>query len=465
MKITATSLLICAAIALAGCSGTKGLRKADTHMPATFVAGAAEADSMSIADIRWWEFYGDTTLTAIMRTALDNNRDLLKAAARVEQMRQLYGVSKANLLPQIGMHVGWTHETNKYNGEATIPDPEHSLKFPISWEMNLWGSLVHAKDAGKAQFVASVEDYRAMRMTLIAEVATAYFRLLSLENELIIVRQTLLTREEALEQARLRFEGGLTSETVYQQAKVEYSSTASLIPDLELRITSMRNSLTMLMGEFPRDKMENNTLNFSARLAGDISEKLPKTGVPSDLLKRRPDLRAAEQRLKAALADVGVKYADRFPTFRIGFNPGFENDQLRNFFKSPFTYTLAQITGPLFDFGRRKRSYKAAVAAYEQSRLDYEKAVIGAFTEVNTSINAYNRYHENYTVKSDLRDAAAKYVQLAWLQYRGGTLNYIDVLDAQRRYFDAQIGVNNARRDEYLALINLYKALGGGWQM
>lgn len=163
------------------------------------------------------------------------------------------------------------------------------------------------------------------------------------------------------------------------------------------------------------------------------------------------------------MADVGLNYANRFPSLRIGFTPGFENDQLADFFKSPFTYTIGSITGPIFDFGRRKRKYKAAIAVYDQARFDYEKAVIQAFTEVNTAIATYKHIQETRKLKVDLRDATVKYVQLAHLQYRGGTLNYIDVLDAQRRYFDAQIGVSNALRDEYLALINLYKVLGGGW--
>ena len=193
-----------------------------------------------------------------------------------------------------------------------------------------------------------------------------------------------------------------------------------------------------------------------------LPEKLP-AGVPSTLLQRRPDLRAAEERLKAAMADVGVSYADRFPRLRLGFTPGFENESLENFFKSPFTYTIGTITGSVFDFGRKKRKYKAAIAVYDQSRYDYEKAVIQAFTEVNTALTTYRHVQEARALKVELRDAAVKYVQLAHLQYRGGTLNYIDVLDAQRRYFDAQIGVSNAIRDEYLALINLYKVLGGGW--
>lgn len=445
---------------MSSCSGTKNLTRANIDMPASYMTGKdsiSAPDTLTLADVKWWEFYSDPTLTAILRTALENNRDILKAAARVEQMRALYGVAKADLLPQIGANVAYSYETNKYNGGKTTTDPEYDLKFPISWEINLWGSMFQAKNAGQARFVASVEDYRAMRMTIIAEVATAYFKLLSLENELSIVRQTLKTREEALHLAKIRFEGGLTSETIYQQAKVEYSSTASLIPDLELRVTSMRNSLTTLMGEYPREAFENRDIVFDT----DFADKLP-AGIPSELLKRRPDLRGAEQRLRAAMADVGVSYADRFPSFRIGFTPGWENDGLKDFFKSPFTYTIGQIAGTIFDFGRKKRKYEAAIASYDQSRYDYEKAVITAFTEVNTSLTAYNKYRENLRVKTELRDAAAKYVQLAWVQYRGGH-SYLDVLDAQRRYFEAQIGVNNALLNEYLALVNLYKTLGGGW--
>lgn len=445
---------------MSSCSGTKNLTRANIDMPASYMTGKDSipaTDTLTLADVKWWEFYSDPTLTAILRTALENNRDILKAAAKVEQMRALYGVAKADLFPQIGANVAYSYETNKYNGGKTTTDPEYDLKFPISWEINLWGSMFQAKNAGQARFMASVEDYRAMRMSLIAEVATAYFKLLSLENELSIVRQTLKTREEALHLAKIRFEGGLTSETIYQQAKVEYSSTASLIPDLELRVTSMRNSLTTLMGEYPREAFENRDIVFDT----DFADKLP-AGIPSELLKRRPDLRAAEQRLRAAMADVGVSYADRFPSFRIGFTPGWENDGLKDFFKSPFTYTIGQITGTIFDFGRKKRKYEAAIASYDQSRYDYEKAVITAFTEVNTSLTAYNKYRENLRVKTELRDAAAKYVQLAWVQYRGGH-SYLDVLDAQRRYFEAQIGVNNALLNEYLALVNLYKTLGGGW--
>ena len=439
------------------CSGTKNLSRPDTvSMPDTYVAGA-EIDSLSLSDLKWWQFYSDSTLVRIMRHALDNNRDLLKCASRVEEMRRLYGVEKLNLLPTVRLDAGYSHETNNYNGSGTTKDPEVDLKLPITWEINLFGSLSHARKGAAARFEATVSDYRAMRMTLISEVATTYFRLLLLENELAIVRQTLDTRRESLEQARIRFEGGLTPETTYQQAKVEYATTASLIPDLELRIVAMRNALTLLMGDYPHEIDTRQGFMFDSK----IGSRMP-VGATSDLLRRRPDLQAAEMRLKAAMEDVGVSYADRFPSLRLGFTPGFENDGLKNFFKSPFTYVVGSIAGTVLDFGRKKRKYEASIAAYDQSRYAYEQAVISAFTEVNTAITAFQKYRENMIVQQELMEAAKKYVELARLQYMGGTLNYIDVLDAQRRYFSAQIGVNHALLDEYLALINLYRCLGGG---
>ena len=451
-------IIISLLAAFVSCSGVKNLTPADIDMPTSYMPGL-EQDSTSIADLTWWEFYADSTLCRLMRLALDNNRDLLKAGARIEEMRRLYDIDKANFFPEIGGLAGATYETNNYSGTGTKKDPEYSLKMPITWEMNLWGSLSWAKKKGAAQWMASVEDFRAMRMTLISEVAYAYFRLIALDNELAIVRQTMTTRKESLEQARIRFEGGLTSETVYQQAKVEYSSAASLVPSLEQRITVQRNALTLLLGEYPREIIERGELALNI----EMPDSLP-VGIPSSLLKRRPDLRAAENRLASAMADVGLTYADRFPKIRLGFTPGFENDELSDFFKSPFTYTLGNITGSIFDFGRKKRKYQASIAAYDQARYAYEKAVIQAFTEVNTAIDTYRHIRQTRRLKDELRDAAVKYVQLAHLQYRGGTLNYIDVLDAQRRHFDAQIGVSNALRDEYLALINLYKSLGGGWE-
>ncbi len=455
MKAASYILLASVLTVISSCSGVKNLSKPELAMPATYTPESPN-DSLTIADMAWWEFYADEPLRKIIARTLENNRDLLKAAARVEQMRKLYGIEKVNLTPEVTGLLSADHETNNYGGNGTKKDPEYDLKVSVGWEVNLWGALSWARKQSGAKYLASVEDMRAMRMTLVAEVAEAYFRLIALDNELDIVKQTLVTRKESLEQARLRFEGGLTSETVYQQAKVEYASTASLVPNLERQISVARNAITLLMGEYPAQELERSTLYLNETLPA----KLP-LGIPSTLLRRRP----AEQSLAAALSGVGLSYADRFPNLRISLSGGLENDELSSFFKSPFSYAIGSITGSILDFGRKKKKYQASIAAYEQARYTYEQSVLQAFTDVNNAIVTYKRVYEAAALKAELRDAASKYVQLAHVQYKGGTLNYIDVLDAQRRYFDAQISLSNALRDEYLAVVALYKALGGGWDM
>lgn len=455
--------LISLAIILASCNGTRNLSRPDITLPEQVVPGI-DPDSLSLADRDWWELYTDTTLRFIITRTLEHNRDLLTAAGRVRELGSLYGVEKLNYMPVITGLAQYTRETNDYHNEAHSTDPELDLKATLNWEIDLWGGLSQARKKAGADFAAGIYDMRAMQMTLIAEAATAYFNLVALQSELNIVRRTLTTRSEALEKARLRFEGGLTSELTYQQAMVEYNTTASLIPDLERRITMGKNALTLLMGEFPHAvDFSDSPLNVS-RAENDFPENVP-LGVPSQLLERRPDIQAAEQRLKSASAACGVAYSNQFPKLRIALTGGLENDELAGFLHSPFTYLLGNITGTIFDFGKNRRRYRASIAAYDQARLRYEKAVIAAFTEVDNAVTAYNSARVSAERRRELRDAAYKYVSLANKQYIGGSINYLDVLDAQRRYFDAQISYSNALRDRFLALAALYKALGGGWEL
>lgn len=450
-------LIAATAAAMCACSATGRCKSPQLELPA-YLAGES-TDSTTIADMEWWKFYGDTTLCHIIRRTLSNNRDLMAAAARVEQARQTYRIDKANMLPTINASVMANHETNDYFGEAHKSDPQHDLKANLNWEIDLWGKYRWAKRKGLAVWQATVEDERAMRMTLISEVATAYFTLMALDNELAIVRRTLVTRQEGVDKARLRFEGGLTSELVYRQAQVEYATTATLIPNLESRIGMTQNALSLLMGEFPDHIVPRGSLTGVEMMSAD---NLP-VGLPSQLLTRRPDIRAARQSLKAATADVGVSYADRFPQLTFNLTGGWENDALNGFFRSPFSFISGNLAGPIFDFGRKKAKYKAAVAAYEQSRLNYEQKVLEAFKEVDDAILSYRKLRQATFLKTGARNAARQYLELAEKQYRAGSINYIEVLDAQRRHFDAMIGLSNAIRDENLALVELYKSLGGGW--
>lgn len=448
-------LYILAGLLLASCSGTRGLTKPDLELPVRLAGNAT--DSVTLADVEWWKLYADSALVHIIRETLDHNRDLAIAAQRVEQMRELYGITKADFFPTIGANAYANRETYDYSDRDKVVDPENGLKLTLNWEINLWGGLSWARKRGAANFLESVENQRAMRITLIAEAASAYFRLLALDNELAIVRRTLFTREENLQKAKLRFEGGLTPETVYRQAQVEYATTAALIPGLERSVEVQKNAIALLMGRYPEEEIERSNLSLLELLP----ESVP-VGLPTTLMKRRPDIRAAEAALRSALAGVGVSYTDQFPNLRIGLTGGWENDEFRHFFSCPFTYVIGQITGTIFDFGRKHRRYKAAIAQYEQARLAYEKCVLTAFHEVDNAALNFRLTRQTTERRRELLEAARKYATLAYAQYNMGVINYIDVLDAQRRYFDAQVGVSNAVRDQYLALVTLYKCLGGG---
>lgn len=452
-------LLILSLIISVGCSGVKNLSHADITIPEKYSTDASE-DSVCIADLDWFEFYSDSILCGFIKQTLENNKDLQTAASKIEELRQLYGIEKLNYLPIVSGNVYANDETNDYSGAGITHDREMGLKFAISWEINLWGAENWAKKKAGSTFKASVEDYRALQLSLIGMVAETYYRMVALENEFLIVNQTVASRKESLRMAKIRYEGGLTSETVYQQAMVEYSSAASRLPDLRKRLSTTRNAMTILMGQNPQDSLAIGIYELTP-----VSDSKLPVGLPSGLLQRRPDVKAAEMRLASSMANVGYSYADRFPSLHFGFTPGFENNELKKFLQSPFTFLVGSISGTVFDFGKKKRKYKAAIAVYEQNLHQYEKAVIQAFTEVNTAIDAYKEAHESCILKNELCSAAAKYIELAQLQYRGGTLNYIDVLDAQRRYFEAQIDLNNAIRDEYIAMIDLYKVLGGGWSL
>lgn len=456
-KLHITFILFPALLIASACSGVRECTPPQLNLPDEIVENAA--DTLTAADIEWWKFYGDTTLCRLIGKTLEHNKDLLAATARIEELNQIYRINRSALLPEIGITIGANHETNDYYGKSYVPDPEFDLKATLRWEADLWGKLTWAKRAGHAMWMSSVEDQRAMKISLIAEVATAYFNLIALDNELAIVRRTLANRTEGMAKAKLRFEGGLTSELVYQQTKVEYATAAAMVPNLEARISMTENALSLLMGEYPGSIIERT--DTIAAMA--TSRDLP-IGLPSTLLQRRPDLRSAQMKLKAAMAKVGVAHAERFPSITFSLQGGFENDDLPTLLKSPFSYVAGAIASPVFQFGKKKAGYKAALAAYEQARLGYENNVLDAFRETNDAIVNYRKARETTSLKTDSRNAAKKYVELAELQYRAGSINYIEVLDAQRRYLDAQIGLSTALRNQNIALVNLYKALGGGWQ-
>lgn len=453
--------------AVSGCTMQKQCPAPDGKLPdqvlrPDLMAGGAAlgevpADTLAFSDMEWWTLYADSLLNRLIRKTLENNRDMRAAIAKIRELRYTGRAAIMDQLPKVSARAAYENEIMHYYGKDLSPDPEMHLKGIVSWEFNLLGASVWKSQRESDRYLASVEGQRSLQMSLIAEVVTAYFELISLDQQMAIIEQTVAVRRETTEKTRLRFLGGLTSETAYRQAIVEYASAAALVPDMEKRIALKEHQLAWLAGEFP-------TAIERSRLTGGKGRTLDlSAGIPSDLLLRRPDVRRARVELDAAMANAGFHFANRFPTIRLSFAGGFENNDWQHLLQAPYLYPIAALTSPLFAFGTNQARYRAAVQQYMQQKALYEKTVLTAFREVNDAMVVYRKTREETMLLENLQDAALKYVELADLQYLNGVISYMDVLDAQRKYFSAQLDLARNKNEERIALVRLYKALGGGW--
>lgn len=456
-KYTYCILLMLSVVLLLGsCRLGKHYIRPKLDLPDTL--DSMSVDTASLGDYPWEQLYTDTTLQGLIRKTLMYNKDMLIAAARVKELAAMKRIDYANMFPSIGLKVYAERERENYGGKNLKQDDEFDLKAGATWELDLWGNLRWARDKSLAEFMGSIENQRALRMSLVAQVAQAYFELVALDNELSIVQQTVDARRESLHLARVRYEGGLTSETAFRQAQVELARTATLVPDLERKIALKENDIAFLTGEYPHHIKR-------SVLPEDVmfSASLP-VGLPSALLERRPDVRQAEQALIAANAAVGVAYTNLFPRLALTVSYGAESDLLSELLKSPHQLFAANLLQSIFAMGKNRAMLKAKKAAYEQATYAYEKTVLNAFKDAYNAIAEFNKVKEIYETRLRLEQASKSTLDLAQLQYLNGVIGYMDLLDAQRGYLDAQIGLSNAVRDKQISMVNLYKALGGGWK-
>lgn len=447
---------ILAAAALSGCQLGKHYTRPKLELPETL--DSLSVDSSSIGDYPWEQLYTDTTLQGLIRKTLTYNKDMLIAAARIKELAAMKRIDFANLFPQIGAKVYAEKEGENYGGDNYKQSKEFDLKGIATWELDLWGKLRWAKDKSIADFVGSIENQSALKMSLIAQVAQSYFELVALDNELAIVKKTVNARQESLHLVRLRYEGGLIPEIPFRQAQVELARTATLVPDLERKITLKENEISFLTGEYPH-RIKRSVLPEEVMLPGSLP-----VGLPSSLLERRPDVRKAEQDLTAANAAVGIAFTSLFPSISLTASFGGESAELHDLLKSPHHLLSANLLQPIFAMGKNRAMLKAKKAAYEQATYAYEKTVLNAFKDAYNAISEFSKTKEIYETRLRLEQSSKIALDLAQLQYLNGYIGYIDLLDAQRGYLDAQIALNNAIRDKQLTVVNLYKALGGGWQ-
>ncbi len=443
--------------ALNSCKIGKEYSRPDTSMPEFTGAEFAGADTTGKVLPGWQDLYSDEVLQYLISTALENNKDILVATARVKEMMESNRISFAQYFPDIDMRYNLQKEQLNYGGDALKNDPEMSAKAFFSWEIDLWGNIRWANEATLAAYMQTVEARRALELTIVSEVATKYYELTALDKELDIIRHTVAARREGVRLARLRFEGGLTSETAFRQAELELARTEALLPDVERRVKLKESDISLLLGQYVSDIPRGCSLGEQ-----DMPETLP-VGLSSVLLERRPDLRRAEQKLVEANAKVGVAHTDLFPKLRLTGNGGFESEVLVDLLKSPAWFINIDFVHQLFAMGKNKAKLRAAKARYEQELYSYQKSVIVAFKEVHDAIVTTRKVKEARLAQVRLEKAAETYAQLSSLQYINGITSYMDVLDAQRRLLEAQLAVNDAQLKDLLTIVQLYKALGGGF--
>lgn len=432
------------------------LQVPEVYHVANGTPNATPVGEESLAVREWQAVYKDPYLVDLIREALEGNLNMASGQSRLRQAYELIGVSRATLFPQLdgGFNLNAEQVTGSHKTEKTYTAPGL-----LSWELDVWGIQRREIEAAQAQAIQAELDLNAVQVSLIGTIAVQYFNLLSVDHQLRVTQSTIETRQEALRILGLRKESGVISGIEVSQAEVSLAEAERKFPGLKQGQFAIETILSVLIGRAPGgiDRGE-----FLMEI--DVPSELP-VGLPSDLLLRRPDVRAVEAAMVAANAKVGVAEGRFYPRFKLTGEFGYESDKLGEILESgtDFFDLDANVTAPIFNAGANKANLAAQKEAYEQSLISYKEIVLNALQEVSTVLNGYKLAQQQEAADRKLLVAATKYNRLATLQYQGGVLGYIDVLDAQRQLFDAELLVTQSRRDRLQAIATLYRVLGGGW--
>lgn len=423
-------------------------------------------ESSTLCNMRWWEQFQDPVLNGLIITALRNNQDLKVAIARVFEYQARLGITNADLYPSVYGNALYTRTqlpltlpTAPLSPGVSRIQNNFQLYFSLAWQLDFWGRLRSASEASYAELLAQVEARRAVAVTVVTSVANTYILLRQLDGQLEVSRKTLESRLESLKLATYRFELGETSEIEVKQAEAEVEDAAIRMLEFEREIPQQENLLSILLGENPRSIERGLTLDLF-----QYPVTVP-TGLPSDLLSRRPDIVQAEESLIAANARVAEAKALFFPQITLTGLYGNESAKLSDLLTSPAQIWQYGITvlEPIFDAGKTGYRVDAARAIRTEALYTYFQTILNAFREVNDALIAYQKnlqlVKEHQRQVNVLRD----YLKLAQLRYEEGEIDYLNVLDAERSLFDAQLQLVQAQAESFIALVQLYGALGGGW--
>lgn len=456
-------LSLMAALALSGCLVGPDYERPEVTLPDAYI-GAPETGA-SLSDLPWWQVFEDPALLDLLAAAIEGNRDLRVAAARVEEARARYGVTRSAQFPNLNLE-GTAARGN--TGELLVagsgPTNSYFAGLGAAYEADLWGQFRRGSEAARADLLASAENRRVVLITLLADVASAYLLLQDFDARLQISVETERLRHESTELIRARFKEGTVALIDVNQAEVQEAEAAAQVAALSRQVRETENLLNLLVGRNPQPILRDASL--ATALAGAEQRLTPviPVGLPSELLERRPDIRQAERALAAQTAQIGVAQSLRFPSIRLTGSFGIASDELSGLSSGTTVWGVGiDLLAPLIDAGRRRAQVAEAVARTEQALNVYEQTVLAALREVEDALAGIQGYRRELAARAMQVRAARSASELSRARYDGGVTDYLEVLDSERSLFNAQLAASQVRRLELVALVQLYRALGGGW--
>jgi len=449
------------AVVLSGCMVGPDYAKPEVDTPAAWRYEVTDvADTINTA---WWQQFNDPVLDELVEEALDYNKDVRIAVARVEEFSARVDIVRSGLFPQVG-YAGGAERNKSSLDTVAVPagvsrtNDLYNASLNVGWELDLWGKIRRATEAARADLLATEEAKRTVILSLVSAVASSYISLRTLDRQLEIAKETLDTRKDTLHLFELKFNGGVVSNLEVAQVRSEYEQAAVRVPALERQVALLENAISVLLGRNPGSIVRGKSLE-------ELTLPVVPEGMPSDLLERRPDIRLAEQNLVAANAQIGVAKAQYFPSISLTGLFGYASVALSDLFSSTANlWGLGGLAlGPIFTGGQLTGQLRASEAVQRQVLTGYLQTVQNAFREVDDALVSTQKRREELAAQRRQVEALKEYERLANINYDEGQVSFIEVLDAQRKLFDAELIYTQGYNDVYASLIAMYKVMGGGW--
>lgn len=458
MSRSGRSLLITVILATSGCALGPDYERPEVAEPDAYRQPVKAGES--IANLGWWQQFQDPQMRTLIELALAENNDLASAVARIEEARARYGFVRADQFPRVDGQAGAGRGNQ---GELFVPgvgaQDQYTLAGEVSWEVDLFGKLRRSTEAARAELLATEEARRAVTITLIADVASAYLLLRDLDMRYEISRRTLETRKDSTALVRARFEKGTVPLIDLNQAQIEEADAAAQLAFAERAVIQTENLLNVLIGRNPGPILRQRSTKLQL-----VPPDIP-AGLPSELLERRPDVRQAEQQLAAQTARIGIAEAMRWPSLNLTASLGLASNDLSDLLDSDAKIwdINGSLFAPIFNSGQNKRRVEVEKARTEQLLNDYEQTVLQAFREVEDSLVGIRTFYDEARAREGQVAAAQSAAKLSRARYDGGVTSYLEVLESERSLFRAELAESQVRREQLVGVVSLYKALGGGW--